>query len=175
MTPLARRLLIAFAALFAVYTLAGFFIAPPLIRSAILANLDKTLTTKASLRRVRVNPLALSLTLEGLEIPDSGGTSAVSFSKLYLRFSIFSPFFRAWTLTVAAQGQWLDGIAARVRSSIAVSPDEVTALANDRARRIQGYLLQDTTLTADRLFIVANKSTYAPDSAGVRAGLTLRD
>jgi len=98
MTPLARRLLIAFAIAFAVYTLAGFLIAPPLIRSAILANLDKTLTTKASLRRVRVNPLALSMTLEGLTIPDPDGTSAVSFSKLYLRFNIFSPFFRAWTL-----------------------------------------------------------------------------
>jgi len=98
MTPLQRKLLTAFAIAFACYTLAGFLLAPPLIRSAILTNLNKSLTTRASLRSVRVNPLALSMTLEDLRIPDADGTDAVAFSKLYVRFNIFSPFFHAWTL-----------------------------------------------------------------------------
>ena len=97
-SPLAKRLLIVFGALFVLYAIAGFFVAPGIVRSQILTNLDRVLTTKARLERVRVNPLALSVTLERFAIPESSGTTAVAFDKLYLRFSVFSPFFRAWTL-----------------------------------------------------------------------------
>ena len=98
MSPVTKRLLIVFGVLFVLYTLAGFFLAPGLVRSALLQNLDATLTTKSRLERVRVNPLALSLTLERFAISDAAGAPAVGFEKLYLRFNIFSPFFRAWTL-----------------------------------------------------------------------------
>jgi hypothetical protein len=53
---------------------------------------------------------------------------------------------------------------------------EASALPVDRARNVQSYLLQrDSTLTAERLFIVASKGSYAPDSSGVRVGLSLRE
>ena len=98
MSPLAKKLLIASGVLFVLYTLAGFFIVPGIVRSALTRNLNAMLTTPCRLERVRVNPLALSLTLERFAIPEPDGTTAVGFDKLYLRFNIFSPFFRAWTL-----------------------------------------------------------------------------
>jgi hypothetical protein len=76
---------------------------------------------------------------------------------------------------LAAEDRRLAAMEDRVRSTIAVTPDDVSGIAVERARRIQGYLLQDTTLVADRVFIVANKDSYRPDSAGVRVGLTLTD
>jgi len=53
--------------------------------------------------------------------------------------------------------------------------DEVSQLAVERARRVQGYLLRDSTIVTDRVYIVGNKGAYAPDSLGVRVGLTLTD
>jgi uncharacterized protein DUF748 len=97
-TPLFRKILLALGIGLVLYALAGFLLAPRIVRSTLLSNLDKTLTTRASLGRVRVNPFALSVTLKNLSIPDSTGAAAVGFAKLYVRFNIFSPFFRAWTL-----------------------------------------------------------------------------
>ncbi len=52
----------------------------------------------------------------------------------------------------------------------------VSALPMERAQRVQGYLLQrDSTVTATRIFLIADKGTFTPDSTGVRMGLTLRD
>ena len=77
--------------------------------------------------------------------------------------------------TVAAEGERLAGMEERVRGSISVSSDEITQLSIERARRVQGYLLQDSTIVADRIYIVGSKGTYAPDSLGVRVGLSLTD
>jgi len=63
----------------------------------------------------------------------------------------------------------------RLRGSISISPDEIGQLAVERARRVQGYLLRDSTIVADRVYIVGAKGTYAPDSLGVRVGLTLTE
>lgn len=98
MSPLAKKLLTVLGALFVLYAIAGFFVAPGIVRTQIQKNLDRALTVKARLERVRVNPLALSMTLERFAIPEPSGTTAVGFEKLYVRFNIFSPFFRAWTL-----------------------------------------------------------------------------
>lgn len=72
-----------------------------------------------------------------------------------------------------AEDRRLAGMEDRVRSALNVTADEVSGIAVERARSIQGYLLRDTTVTAERVFIVANKDSYRPDSAGVRVGLTL--
>lgn len=85
-------------ALLVVYGLVGFLVVPRIVRSVLLENLSKALTTKPTLERVRCNPFALSLTLKGFRIPDARGEVAVGFDKLYLRFNLFSPFFGAWTL-----------------------------------------------------------------------------
>jgi len=76
---------------------------------------------------------------------------------------------------VAAETARLTLMEQGVRNSIAISPDVVSQLAVERARRVQGYLLRDSTIVADRVYIVGNKGAYAPDSLGVRVGLTLTD
>ncbi|HKO22808.1 MAG TPA: DUF748 domain-containing protein [Candidatus Eisenbacteria bacterium] len=76
---------------------------------------------------------------------------------------------------VAAEVARLTSMEQGVRSSLTISPDEISQLAVERARRVQGYLLRDSTIVADRVYIVGNKGAYAPDSLGVRVGLTLTD
>jgi hypothetical protein len=40
---------------------------------------------------------------------------------------------------------------------------------------VQGYLLRDSTIVADRVYTVGNKNSYPPDSLGVRVGMTLTE
>ena len=92
------KFLAALGAAIVLYGLFGFLIAPGIVRTTILKAASEAVTTKPTLAKVRVNPFALSLTLESFRIPDASGATAVAFEKLYLRFNVFSPFFGAWTL-----------------------------------------------------------------------------
>ncbi len=62
-----------------------------------------------------------------------------------------------------------------VLSLLPLAPDAISKLGLERGQRVQGYLHRDSTLTGERIYLVANKGTYPPDSTGVRVGLTLRD
>ena len=98
MTPRVKRVLLFVGLGLALYAAAGFLLAPRILRSVLLGNLEKTLATKPTLGEVRVNPFAPSVTLRRFAIPDKSGTTAIAFDELYLRASLLSPFFRAWTL-----------------------------------------------------------------------------
>jgi hypothetical protein len=63
MTPRLRKILVFAGAGLALYAVAGFLVAPRILRSVLLENLGKTLTTKPTLGDVRINPFAPSVTL----------------------------------------------------------------------------------------------------------------
>src|SRR5258708_40349568 len=68
-----RRVIRGFAILAilgALYTLAGFFLAPPLLRFLLVNHVGQFLRREVSIRQVRVNPLTVSATLLGLDIRD---------------------------------------------------------------------------------------------------------
>src|SRR5262245_13663151 len=98
MTPRAKRIILFVGLGLVLYAAAGFLLAPRILRSVLLENLGKTLTTTPTLGEVRVNPFAPSVTLRRFAIPDKTGATAIAFDELYLRASLLSPFFRAWTL-----------------------------------------------------------------------------
>ena len=98
MTPRLKKILLFVGAGLALYAAAGFLVAPRILRSVLLKNLGETLATTPTLGEVRVNPFAPSVTLRRFTIRDKTGIPAISFDELYLRASLLSPFFRAWTL-----------------------------------------------------------------------------
>lgn len=98
-SPGRRIVLVAVASFVVLYGLFGFLVAPGLVRGALLDGMGKALVTRPDLARVRVNPFALSLTLEGLRVRDAKGDSVAGFDRLYLRFDpLGSLVSRAWTL-----------------------------------------------------------------------------
>jgi hypothetical protein len=97
-TPALKRFGLVLGVGLVLYTLGGFFLAPRILRSVILDNLKQKLTTTPTLGVVRVNPFVFSVTLRNLSIPDRTGAPAIAFDELYLRASLLSPFYRAWTL-----------------------------------------------------------------------------
>jgi hypothetical protein len=97
-TRIPRAWAITVGTLFVAYTLGGFLLAPVLVRNAIQDGARRGLTRQPTIERVRVNPLALSLSLKGIAIHDSTGDTLVSCRSFYVRFNLLSPFYGAWTL-----------------------------------------------------------------------------
>jgi hypothetical protein len=86
---LLERRLVRIAALvgtlLCLYTLLGFFAAPALLRHAIEEKGAAALHREVRVAKVRVNPLALSVRIEGLEIRDRSGAPFAAWDSLYVR------------------------------------------------------------------------------------------
>lgn len=70
-----------------VYLIGGFFIAPGLVHDAVIRGAAQKLTRTPSLARVRVNPLNLSVHLQGFQLTRADGHEVLGFDDLYIRFS----------------------------------------------------------------------------------------
>ena len=102
--PLARRALGIAVALLVVWAVAGFLVLPAILRPVAVRKLGELLHRPVTLRRLSINPFALSATLEGLEVKEKGGAGPFfSFERLYLNLQAISvlkgrPVVRAMTL-----------------------------------------------------------------------------
>ena len=88
-----KTLLIWAAALLTVFTLIGFFVVPPILKSVLVTQLTAALHREVAIREVRFNPFALSATVRGLVVkePKSPDTFA-SFEELYVNLEASSLF-----------------------------------------------------------------------------------
>ncbi|MBI5102483.1 MAG: hypothetical protein HZB33_11700 [Nitrospirae bacterium] len=68
--PVVRRLAVSLLIFFIVVTIGGFFILPPVIKSALTKKLSESLKREVSLSEVKVNPFALSVRLGNLVISE---------------------------------------------------------------------------------------------------------
>ncbi len=75
------------AGLAALYTAFGFLAAPPILRKVLEKKGSAALQRKLTVARVRVNPLALSATLEGLAVSHADGAPLASWDSLYVRLA----------------------------------------------------------------------------------------
>jgi len=98
LSPRLRIIGITALVLVVIYLLFGFFAAPRIIRSQLLNALREHVNAEPSIARVRMNPIKLTLSLEGFALRDEAGQTAVAFDRLFLGFDPLSPFRRAWTL-----------------------------------------------------------------------------
>ena len=104
-----RRLLIA-TGVVAGLLLFGFFGLPPIIRAQAVKHLSAALHREVAIEKIRLNPLALSVTIEGLEIKDRDGGPFTGWKRLYVNFDSFSLFTGEWRF----QEITLDGFHQRV-------------------------------------------------------------
>ncbi len=102
---LSRRALLAVGAVLAVWAVAGFLVLPHFLRPVVERKIAERLHRPATLRRLSLNPFAMSVTLEGLDVKNKGGEGPFfSVERLYANLeaaSIFrgGPVVRALTLT----------------------------------------------------------------------------
>ncbi len=82
---------------FLTYTLAGYFIVPPILRREIVSSLQKTIERPVALDDLRIDPLALSADLRGFHVAETDGSPLVGFDRLYIRFGLGSLLHWAWS------------------------------------------------------------------------------
>jgi hypothetical protein len=80
------------------YALIGFFVVPWIVKSQIEKRSVEILKRQATVEKVRCNPFALSLTIEGFSIPDRPGSVLLSWDRLYANAQVSSLFRWAATL-----------------------------------------------------------------------------
>ncbi|MGA2435842.1 MAG: DUF748 domain-containing protein, partial [Bryobacteraceae bacterium] len=78
------------------YTLAGFFLVPAIIKSQMLKRLPALTKRQVAIEQVKFNPYALSLTIRGLSLKEPNGEVFSSFDELYVNFQLSSIFKRKW-------------------------------------------------------------------------------
>jgi hypothetical protein len=93
-----RNLSIAVIVLF-LYTITGFFLAPPIVKSQLQKRASAELGRTVTVGKVRVNPYALSLTLENLDVREADGKSSfVGWTRLYVNFEALASLTGDWVL-----------------------------------------------------------------------------
>ncbi|MES1164518.1 MAG: DUF748 domain-containing protein, partial [Verrucomicrobiota bacterium] len=102
-----RRLAIGTAVALALFAVVGFWVVPPIARHVAEKQLSGLLGRKVTITRVRVNPFALSVTVEGFQVFEPDGASPfVGFRRLYVNAQLSSVYRRAPVIKEVA----LDGL-----------------------------------------------------------------
>src|ERR1017187_3048567 len=89
------RILAVVVILFGVYTLAGFFLAPRLVRNLLTENIEKTLGVSPAVGEIRVNPLRLQLDVSEFSLPAANGTKLLGFEHFTVHIDVASIWRRA--------------------------------------------------------------------------------
>src|SRR5436305_14841627 len=95
-SPRKRKLRVWIPGLVLGYTILGFFILPPIIRAVAVKQLSRQLDREVSIRKVKLNPYALSATVRGLLIKDKDQQPFVSWDEVYVNFQLSSFFGYSW-------------------------------------------------------------------------------
>lgn len=111
LSPRLRRGLWIAATLLLLFTVTGFFVLPPILKSQLQTRLGAGLNRPVTIGKVRVNPYALSVTLENLEVREKDGSgSFFGWQRLYVNFDALGSLLGDWVLSEIA----LDGFHAHV-------------------------------------------------------------
>ncbi len=84
------------AAVVVVYTLAGFFLTPVLVRHYLPKAIRENLRAEATLGKVRFNPFLFKLKLHAFQMTDGEGEAIMAFERLLVDFELKSLFKWAW-------------------------------------------------------------------------------
>jgi len=80
----------------AIYLVVGFLVLPPIIRAVAVKQLARELNREVSLEKVRLNPLAFSVTIRGLKVKDPDTETLLAWDEVYVNFQLSSFLGRAW-------------------------------------------------------------------------------
>src|SRR6185312_8854540 len=91
-----RKLSFCAIGLFLIYTLVGFFVLPPIIRSVAVKQLTQQLGREVTIQQVKLNPFTFSGTIRGVLIKEKNGDPFLSWDEAYGDFQATSLFGHTW-------------------------------------------------------------------------------
>jgi hypothetical protein len=91
------RIVLGVALVIGLYALAGFLIAPKLLRSKLLAEIPKTLNVTPTVGDIHINPFLFKLDLKNFALATPDGGKLLGFDRLLVDFDLSSLWHRAYT------------------------------------------------------------------------------
>jgi hypothetical protein len=91
------RIVLGVAVVVGLYALAGFVIAPKLVRSKLLAEIPRTLNVAPAVGDIRINPFLLRLDVRNFSLATAAGEKLLGFDRLFVSFDLSSLWYRAYT------------------------------------------------------------------------------
>ena len=86
-----KKLLIILVIFFVCFTLVGFFILPPILKSILTQKLSESLHREVTINQIKINPYTLSIVVKNLVIMEKGSSETfVSFDELFLNLQSLS-------------------------------------------------------------------------------------
>jgi hypothetical protein len=82
-----------------IYTLLGVFVSPGMVQGRVISLLQAELGRPTRIAKVEVNPLVLSLSVQGFEVRDTDDVKLAAFDGLFVNLQLSSLFHRAWTFS----------------------------------------------------------------------------
>ncbi len=90
------RVLAAAVLLVGLYAAAGFLLAPKILRSVLIGQIQKNLGVTPALGEIRFNPFLLQLEVRNFALPDANAAELVGFNRLFVDFELASLWHRAY-------------------------------------------------------------------------------
>jgi uncharacterized protein involved in outer membrane biogenesis len=97
MRVLLSKVFIFFVVLIIIYTLAGFFLAPYLIKRQSTQFAKESLQCLMVMEEVRVNPYTLTVDIKNFDLKKKDGSPLLAFKAIFINLEISSLWHRAWT------------------------------------------------------------------------------
>jgi len=90
-----KKIIVGLLVFFVILGIAGFLIAPPLVKPLIIKKMSAALHRKVSIEKISINPYAVSATLKGFSLEDPGQPKPfVAFDEFYVNVDLTSSIFR---------------------------------------------------------------------------------
>lgn len=83
--------------LIALYAVAGFVVAPRLVRATLLENIPRILNLTPAVGAIRINPFLLQASVEDFSLSTAGGQKLLGFKRFYVAFELSSLWHRAYS------------------------------------------------------------------------------
>ena len=110
---MARWVAIA-AAMVALYALAGFVIAPRIVRNALLEDIPQAMDVTPSVGAIHINPFLFQVEVDDFALAGKGGEKLLGFGRLFIDFQLSSIWHRAYTFRqIAIASPYLNAVVAR--------------------------------------------------------------
>ncbi len=109
-SPFLKKAVAALLAFLFVYSITGFLILPPVLKSYLTKKLSGRLHRQVAIQQIEVNPFVLSVTVRGLNVKErTGRETFFSFDKLYVNLQSVSLLKRALVISeLRLVGPYLD-------------------------------------------------------------------
>jgi hypothetical protein len=110
----AFRISAVVALVVALYALAGFLLAPRLLRSALMENIPKTLGATPQVGEIHVNPFLFQVEIRNFSLAAPDGEKLLGFGRLFVDFDLSSIWHRAYTFgNIDIDAPWVNAIVSK--------------------------------------------------------------